>query len=244
MHDPQKHILLIGSRDPLGEAIVRKGLQAGYTFICCDAGGETENTEKVIRTDADIASEADRNMLLQELGRSGYPCIVCYNPRMESPRKKSVGLSDHLPSADMRADMQGIAVLMQSIIPQQRNLHYGRWIFFTSIFAQIGAPGMSIAHLFQNMLRSTMRTLALEEGRNGITSNALMIPWIDAGNINRMIPASEVEKHAAENVLLRPVTMEEIADAALFLAGPQSAAITGAEIPVHGGQDMSWHLLI
>ena len=92
------------------------------------------------------------------------------------------------------------------------------------------------------------RVLAIENGPHGIRSNIinpdavfqgsrLWSPSVRRGRAQAHgIPVSEVEDFYRRRTLLRAtVTAEDVAEAALFLAGERSLKTTGAMLPVDGG---------
>ncbi|WP_306752175.1 SDR family NAD(P)-dependent oxidoreductase [Paracoccus actinidiae] len=84
--------------------------------------------------------------------------------------------------------------------------------------------------------------LALQYARHGIRANCIMPGAIDTPLIYRQIAGqySSVEEMQAARARMVPMgrmgTAWDIAEAALFLASDQAAFITGAAIPVDGGQ--------
>jgi len=82
-----------------------------------------------------------------------------------------------------------------------------------------------------------MRVLALEWAPDGLRINAILPgPIAGTEGMRRLAPTPEAEAAVNAAVPLgRMGRAQEIADAALFLASPMAAYITGAVIPVDGG---------
>ncbi len=81
------------------------------------------------------------------------------------------------------------------------------------------------------------RTLAVEWGPLQIRVNAIAPgPIAGTEGMERLAPGPLREKMIAQIPLRRFGTIEEIADAALFVASPASAYMTGAVLVVDGGQ--------
>ena len=82
-----------------------------------------------------------------------------------------------------------------------------------------------------------MRVLALEWASDGLRINAILPgPIAGTEGMKRLAPTPEAEAAVNRAVPLgRMGDVKEIADAALFLASPMAAYITGAVVPVDGG---------
>jgi NAD(P)-dependent dehydrogenase (short-subunit alcohol dehydrogenase family) len=81
------------------------------------------------------------------------------------------------------------------------------------------------------------RVLAMEWGPSGIRVNSL-VPGPIAGTegMARLAPTAELQHTVTESVPLhRQGTPQDVAHAALFLASPLAAYVSGAVLPVDGG---------
>jgi peroxisomal 2,4-dienoyl-CoA reductase len=112
-----------------------------------------------------------------------------------------------------------------AVINISATLHYGA----TPLQAHASAAKAGVDAL--------TRSLALEWGPAGIRVNAIAPgPIDDTEGMTRLLP-TELRERAEQSVPLRRFgTKGEIADAALFLASPASAYVTGAVLVVDGGQ--------
>lgn len=79
---------------------------------------------------------------------------------------------------------------------------------------------------------SLTRTLALEEGRRGITFNVVCPGIVNDRGLSR---AEAEHRRDRDSPVGRPGTSEDIADAVRFLARPGSSFINGATLEVTGG---------
>ena len=99
--------------------------------------------------------------------------------------------------------------------------------------AHVGAAKAGVDHL--------MRNLALEWGRFGIRCNSVAPgPIEDTEGMRRLAPGDETyhERLRAAIPLGRYGTVEDIGQAAVFLASPLAAYITGTLLVVDGGQNL------
>lgn len=90
------------------------------------------------------------------------------------------------------------------------------------------------------------RVMAMEWGEVGVRVNAISPgPIAGTEGMRRLAPSQEALCRATETVPLQRLgTLDDVANAALFLSSPQADYITGAVLPVdggaalHGGRDM------
>jgi NAD(P)-dependent dehydrogenase (short-subunit alcohol dehydrogenase family) len=82
-----------------------------------------------------------------------------------------------------------------------------------------------------------MRTLAIEWGPYGIRANSIIPGPIDGTEgVRRLVSPTSAKSLVEAIPLMRMGKIEDVANAAVFLASPLAAYITGAVLPVDGGQ--------
>lgn len=113
----------------------------------------------------------------------------------------------------------------------------GRMIFVSSVVAFAGAPGQANYAASKAGLLGLARSIARELGSRSITANVIAPGFIDTDMTAAMTEARKSEVLA--NVpLKRYGSAEEIAGAALYLASPAAAYVSGIVLPVDGGIGM------
>jgi NAD(P)-dependent dehydrogenase (short-subunit alcohol dehydrogenase family) len=111
----------------------------------------------------------------------------------------------------------------------------------------ITAPMAHMAHAYQAHVgpakagvEMLMRNLALEWGPHGIRSNSIIPGFVEDTEGLRRISAEESGSRFVQNVPLRRMgTVDEIGQAAAFLASPLADYITGTSLWVDGGQGLA-----
>ena len=108
----------------------------------------------------------------------------------------------------------------------------------------ISAPQAQLPYAFQAHVNAAkagvdmlVKTLAVEWGREGVRVNSIIPgPIADTEGMARLAPTEEARQAAAKSVpLQRYGQKSEIGHAAMFLASPLAAYITGVVLPVDGG---------
>lgn len=114
---------------------------------------------------------------------------------------------------------------------------WGRLIFVSSVVGLSGAAGQANYAASKAGLVGLARSLARELGSRGITSNVLAPGYIDTDMTAALSEARRTEL-LASIPLGRTAQADEIAGVLAFLAGEDSAYVTGAVLPVDGGLGM------
>jgi 3-oxoacyl-[acyl-carrier protein] reductase len=113
----------------------------------------------------------------------------------------------------------------------------GRMIFISSVVGLVGAPGQANYAASKAGLVGLARSISRELGSRSITANVIAPGFIDTDMTAELTEARRAEVLA--NVPLgRYGNANEIAAAALYLASPGAAYVTGVVLPVDGGISM------
>jgi 3alpha(or 20beta)-hydroxysteroid dehydrogenase len=130
---------------------------------------------------------------------------------------------------------------IRAVVGPMKQAGRGSIVNVASVDALVALNGLSAYSASKWALRGLTKSAALELGRDGIRVNTvcpaggnaqMFAPWADAlGGMG-----DEVAAYHADRAIPRGAQMDEIADVIVFLASDQSRFVTGADIPVEGGQ--------
>ena len=129
-----------------------------------------------------------------------------------------------------------LAALAREVEPHMRARGGGSIMALSYIASDRAVPGYNVMGVAKAALESIVRYLAWDLGDGGIRVNA-----ISAGPVRtlaaRGIPGfgTMADKAAERTPLRRDITQDEVGDAALFLASPLSASVTGETMFVDAG---------
>ena len=151
--------------------------------------------------------------------------VGAFKPLAElTPGEWQATLTTNLTSAFLASRIQIPAMLARG----------GGSIVFTSSFVgtSVGLPGMAAYGAAKAGLMGLVKGIAADYGASGIRANALLPGGTDTG-----MAGDQAQKDwaAGLHAMKRIARPEEIAEAALFLAGPQSSFVTGSALYADGG---------
>lgn len=144
-----------------------------------------------------------------------------------------------------RVNILGPMMLSKALIPQMRENGGGRIINIGSTGSLGAEPGFGAYTAMKHALAGMTKTLAAEFGIDGILCNTVCPGYISTDMHNAAntrlaeesaLSVEEIKQRRYANVAVRNAgTPEDVADAVVYLAGPNSAYVTGINLPVSGG---------
>ena len=127
--------------------------------------------------------------------------------------------------------------LCRGVLRGMMKARWGRIINVTSIVGTTGNPGQGNYAAAKAGITGMSKALAQEVASRGITVNCIA-PGFIATAMTDKLNDDQKARLAAQIPAGRMGTAEEIAAAALYLASPEAAYVTGATLHVNGGMAM------
>jgi len=191
-------------------------------------------------TPCDLADLTATRQLIGGLGAREGGLDVLINNAAIYPRKEVADYSTEDWLAVQRVNVDAAFVCAQAALPAMRAAGYGRIINVSSITFFGGTPFLVPYVASKGALVGLTRALAREVGADGITVNAIA-PGAFPTAAEAIHP--DLEAYNAfilgQQAIKRRGTPADIANAALFLAAPETSFITGQLLVVDGGWVMN-----
>ena len=236
-----RRALVTGGSSGIGRAIALALADAGaHVLVAARTRDAIDETVATITTGgrsaagvvADLSTRAGAHALADAVGEVD----VLVNSAGINLRPPMPDLDEDTWDATMAVNLDAPFVLGQRLAPGMAARGYGRIIGISSQqahrpFAASGAYGVSKAGL-----ESLARSQAEAWSGSGVTSNVLVPGFVQTA-LNRRLSADpeRVAALAARTLVGRNGEASDFAAAAVFLAGPGSAYVTGQSIAVDGG---------
>jgi len=232
--------LVTGGGRGIGRAIAERFLEAGCEVVICgrstpaslpQAGGRSA---RFIGCDVREAEQA--RGLVEAVVREHGRLDVLVNNAGGSPQASAATASPRFTQAIVGLNLLAPIYLSQaawSVMQGQGD--GGAIINIASISAQRPSPGTAAYGAAKAGLLSLTQSLAQEWGPQ-IRVNAIVVGLVETETTEQTYGSAAAQVAIAGSLPLRRMGRgRDIADAALFLASPLAAYISGAFLPVHGG---------
>jgi 3-oxoacyl-[acyl-carrier protein] reductase len=135
--------------------------------------------------------------------------------------------------------------LIRAALPHLKKSTAAAILTFTSYGVKQPIPNLVLSNSLRNGVIGMTKSLALELGGEGIRVNSILPGWTVTERVTELLGfrakthgtslEEEVLKQAQETALGRMGTVDEIANAAVFLVSPAASFITGTMLNVDGG---------
>ncbi|HET6514776.1 MAG TPA: 3-oxoacyl-[acyl-carrier-protein] reductase [Thermodesulfovibrionales bacterium] len=241
-----KVALVTGSARGIGKAIAQGLARRGADVVVSDVshddarhssaeiGGlgvktmavklDVSKSEEVVKTFDDIVKTLGRlDILVNNAGITKDNLLL----RMKEEEWDAV----------LSVNLKGVFLCAKEAVKIMAKQRYGRIINIASVVAFMGNPGQANYSASKAGIIGLTKTIAKEYASRGITSNAVAPGFITTA-MTDALPENVKEEMKKVIPMARFGTIDDVANAVLFFASPDSGYITGQVIHVNGGMYM------
>ena len=218
-------VAIIGRNIERGERVVRDITATGgeVIFIRCD-----------VRFAKDCRSAVD-----QTLARFGKIDILFNNAGVFHPKTVPECTEDEWDET-IDSSLKGAFLMSKYTLPSMIERGKGSIIHTSSGWGIQGGDKAAAYCAAKGGLIVMAKAMAIDHGRHGIRVNCVcpgdvMTPMLPDDAAKRAMPWDDYAADASNRPLGRIGTVEEIADAVLYLASDESSFVTGTALVVDGG---------
>ena len=244
--------LVTGGGTGIGAAIARRFVAAGAQVVIAGRDGKrlARAAAEIGATavPADVSDESSVAALFAQLDAGpGGPDILVNNAGVTGPVARAADIDVAAWDETMAINVRGTLLCIKHAVPRMRARGGGSIINMSSLMGLRGTPMRSAYTASKFAVLGITDAVSQEVGIDNIRVNALC-PGAVNGELMQRVIASRVaaEGRSAEDIirtnytdkasLRRWIEPEEVADAALFLASPAAAGITGERLRVDAGR--------
>lgn len=243
-----KTALITGATGDLGRVMAKTLAACGANIVVHYNSNATKANElkaeleslnvKAVSVQADITKQSDIEQMYKHIKEQiGEVQIVVANAVIQYEWTSIMEQNPEDYQGQFDSCVMQSVYLAKTFIPDMIARKEGRFIGINTECAMQNAPTQSAYVAGKRGMDGIYRVLAKEVGEHGITVNQVAPGWTISDR-DREAGSEINEGYSASVPLKRRGTDQEIANAVAFLASDLSSFITGAYIPVNGGNVM------
>jgi 3-oxoacyl-[acyl-carrier protein] reductase len=238
--------IITGGSGEIGRVLVRTLAQAGAGVVVhyhrnLEQARRLSHEAQVMGRPAMVAQadvtrlESIQAMRDAIVGELGHPDILVNNAVIQYEWRHVLEQAPEDYEGQFRSCVLHNVFMAQAFVPDMVQKKWGRVIGINTECAMQNAPRQSAYVSGKRGMDGVLRVLAREVGEHGVTVNQVAPGW----TISENHPDNDAQESYRQNVpLRRRGTAQEVANVVAFLASDLASFITGAYVPVCGGNVM------
>jgi 3-oxoacyl-[acyl-carrier protein] reductase len=238
-----KVVLVTGSSRGIGAEMVKafgkRGAQCVVNYVADPDNQNKADAENVAREltepvviECDVTKPDQVESMMMEIGdkRGGLDVLVNNSGIIRDRTIKKMSMEEF--ESVVRVNLTGTFTVTQKATAVLRS--GGRIVNLSSVSGQMGLFGQANYSSSKAAIIALTKVSARELARQNITVNAIAPGFIDIG-MGKGMPEEVMQNFIRQIPLGRLGEVNEIVNAALFLASPMASYITGHVLNVNGG---------
>lgn len=240
--------LVTGSSRGMGRACALRLAQAGADVVVNYVTSRTAAMEtaqeiaalgrQVHVVKADVSQEDDVKSMIEYINdQIGQLDIVVSNAATGGFRPLLAANLRHFQNT-FHTNVLALLYLVQASLPMlERSAGRGKVIALSSHGSDMALPWYGLIGSSKAALESMVRHLTLEVGDHGVNVNVVKSGLVETDSTRRIPNAGEMFDHRKDKTMTgdRMLTVDDVANAVVFLASPLADLIQGETLTVDGG---------
>jgi 3-oxoacyl-[acyl-carrier protein] reductase len=228
-------VLVTGGNRGIGRAIAAAFVAAGHRVAVTARSGDGPEGTITVRCDVTDAADVDAafSAVEQQLGPVE---VVVANAGITKDTlllRMSEGDFDDVLATNLGGSFRVVKRALRGML----RARFGRVVLISSVVGMLGSAGQVNYAASKSGLVGFARSLTRELGGRGITAN-LVAPGFIETDMTAALAEETRKEYLGRIPANRFGSVEEVAQAVLWLAGDDAGYISGAVIPVDGGLGM------
>ncbi|SHJ31847.1 3-oxoacyl-[acyl-carrier-protein] reductase [Tessaracoccus bendigoensis DSM 12906] len=235
MADQSRVVLVTGGSKGIGRTIAEKFRDAGYRVAATYRSGDVP--EGVLGVVCDITDQAQVDLAFDNVEKELGPVEILIANAGVTKDTLLMRMSDDDWNTVIDTNLTGtFRVVRRASRPMMRG-RFGRVILISSVVGLFGSAGQINYSSSKSALVGMARSLTRELGTRNVTANVIAPGFIET-DMTAVLSDDVIAGYKARIPAGRLGSVDDVADAALFLAGEHAGYISGAVLPVDGGLGM------
>jgi 3-oxoacyl-[acyl-carrier protein] reductase len=238
--------IVTGGARGIGKAIAEGLAKSGVDLVIAgrnlDAANETAAAltafgVKAMGVKLDVSNSEEVEKTFEEIRKEFQRIDILINNAGITKDGLLLRMSEAAWDSVIDINLKGVFLCSREAIKDMAKQRYGRIVNITSVAAFMGNPGQANYSASKAGIVGFTKTIAREYAIRGITVNAVAPGFIETAMTD--VLSDRVKEEMKKLIPLgRFGTVEDVANAVIFLASPDSGYITGQVIHVNGGMYM------
>ncbi|MEK6310651.1 MAG: 3-oxoacyl-ACP reductase FabG [Curtobacterium sp.] len=229
-------VLITGGNRSIGYALAERFVAEGHRVAVTSRSG-TGGPEGALTVQADITETASVDADLTEVEAELGPVEVLVANAGITNDQLLLRMSEEDFTSVIDTNLTGTFRVVKRATKGMMKAKFGRIVLMGSVVGTFGQVGQVNYASSKAALIGMARSITRELGSRGITANVITPGFIQT-DMTASLPDELVAEFKKQIPASRYGTVDDVADATLFLAGDGAGYISGAVIPVDGGLGM------